>query len=177
MNKRRKIFSGYSIFCICWSILSILLSVFSVCVRLFGNQNFNKVSSISILPGINAGTFIIASSIYFLIAAILTRRENKENGNMVFSSILAAILFICQSLVVVFMYSIHKINLRIYIQAIIAIPFLILPLCIMMTALPQARRSVNTAKGKRSFFTSLDKITKKKDISKMFKPKGSRRHR
>lgn len=77
MNKRRKFFSGYTIFCICWAIASLGLSVFSFLVRIIKHSNFNPVSSIKILPGINAGTFIIISSIYFLIAAIWDAEKIK----------------------------------------------------------------------------------------------------
>lgn len=176
MNKRRKFFSGYALFCICWAILSLGLSVFSVLVRHFGNSGFNKVSEIKILPGINAGVFIIISSIYFLISAILGRRENKKSGNMVFTSVLASVLFICQSLTVVLMYGIHKINLRIYLQAVISLPFLIAPLSIMMSELPHMRHAVSHNSGKRLFLT-LDKITKKKDISHILKPHGSKKRK
>lgn len=175
MNKRRKFFSGYTILCICWSILSLGLSLFSVFVRLFKNANFNRVSSIKILPGINAGTFIIASSIYFLIIAIIGRKENKKLGNMVLTSTLSSILFICQILVVAMMYSIGKINLRIYAQAVVSIPFLVLPLSIMMTELPRMRLS--TGSSKRSFFNTVGKVTKKKDISRLLKPKKARKRR
>lgn len=169
MNKRRKFFSGYAVFCICWSILSLCLSIFSIFVRLFKNANFNNVSSISLLPGINAGTFINISSIYFLIIAIFAFKENRSGKNMVRTSALSAVLFICQLLVVTLMYSIHKINLRIYIQAVVVVPFLILPLSIMMTELPRTR--VSTDLGKRSLFHTLDKVTKKKDISRLLKPR------
>ena len=176
MNNIRKFFSGYTIFCICWAITSLGLSVFSFLVRIIRHSNFNPVSSIKILPGINAGTFIIISSIYFLIAAILGRRENKNGKNMVLTSVLASVLFICQSLVVIVMYSIHKINMRIYVQEIVSIPFFILPLSIMMSELPHMRRAVSHDSGKR-LFNTLDKITTKKDISRIFKPRGARKHK